>query len=444
MYSHETELLAGFSSWFCRRCEPASRERLEKALREFTPVSRHAKEQFRQLSVEIEEKFAEAGPPRPPVMAGEGCANCGSALGDAPLWISSHTAIGWCVKCLLAGLDGSPRIDPERLAATATARRKDLDRGRQAEMTVRQAEARPFNPVAYARAVKAASETSATGLVYEGKLWELVRRCKLAKEPRVPVTVQELNAGFSSNNFLQGTEEELNEIRLKAIREMLPHIEALPSDDPSQSYEKEELHGWIVSFAYSLRKLLDDDAKARLLRLIDAWKPRSAYPEGRWETVVQKVGNHMLIRANEVAYVRHLLKEPSRAANGSRIEYVRNAQLDADQLIDLWRRAALPNLPNREAASLMVRHGSVVILARSNGMVVGALRALTDHVSVCLICEVIVDKNFRQSGVGKRLVTELREAVGHSVPLSAVSKEEPTFLSHIGFQPAAGLQLGSA
>jgi N-acetylglutamate synthase-like GNAT family acetyltransferase len=88
----------------------------------------------------------------------------------------------------------------------------------------------------------------------------------------------------------------------------------------------------------------------------------------------------------------------------------------------------------------MLRHAGIVLLAKSEDKVVGALRALTDFASVCVICDVVVDTKFQGHGVGSQLVVELQQAIAKRCPVSVVSKVEPTFFSHIGFAPVAGLQ----
>ena len=156
LYSDETDLLPGFASWLCVSCAPKEAAKLEEALREFRPTTEAGKELVRKVSEEIEANLPDSG--RPPLVTG-GCANCGAIIGAAPLRISADTSVGWCVACLLAGLASSSRINSSMLKATANARRRELNRGRETEMTVRRAERRPFNERAYALAVKAANET---------------------------------------------------------------------------------------------------------------------------------------------------------------------------------------------------------------------------------------------------------------------------------------------
>ncbi len=151
---------------------------LEQALREFVPINEAGRELVRETTAKIEAHFGQEKPTRPPYVSG-GCANCGATIGTAPIRISGETTIGWCVRCLLAGLSGLPEINPNALAATAKALRGNLDRGRLTELTACRAEKQPFDPKAYAQAVKLANESSATGLIFDGKLWALVRRCKL-------------------------------------------------------------------------------------------------------------------------------------------------------------------------------------------------------------------------------------------------------------------------
>ena len=88
----------------------------------------------------------------------------------------------------------------------------------------------------------------------------------------------------------------------------------------------------------------------------------------------------------------------------------------------------------------MLKYASIVLLAKSEGKVVGVLRAMTDFVSVCVICDVLVDAQFQGLGVGSQLVVELQQTIANKCPVSVVSKVEPTFFSHIGFGPVAGLQ----
>lgn len=51
---------------------------------------------------------------------------------------------------------------------------------------------------------------------------------------------------------------------------------------------------------------------------------------------------------------------------------------------------------------------NVLVTARQNGKLVGLVRCMTDKAWVVYICDLLVDKNLQQQGIGKELLHQVQ------------------------------------
>ena len=69
----------------------------------------------------------------------------------------------------------------------------------------------------------------------------------------------------------------------------------------------------------------------------------------------------------------------------------------------------------------MLRHGNLIVTARSNGKLVGISRSLTDFAFCTYLSDLAVDEDFQHKGIGKELVrrTKLEAPQAKLILLSA-------------------------
>lgn len=81
------------------------------------------------------------------------------------------------------------------------------------------------------------------------------------------------------------------------------------------------------------------------------------------------------------------------------------------------------------------RNSQVVAFAWDGEKLIGAGRALCDHVAWCVIFDVAVDPSYQGKGVGAALIHQISSAAATpNVMLKAVPGKEP-FYAKLGFEP---------
>lgn len=118
-------------------------------------------------------------------------------------------------------------------------------------------------------------------------------------------------------------------------------------------------------------------------------------------------------------------------------EYRRDATLDLDQFIELYRASTLAErrpADDRETMRQMRDHASLTITAWDGDTPVGIARTLTDFAYVAYLADLAVATSHQGRGIGQRLIEETRAALGPKcmiVLLAAPAAAE--FYPHIGF-----------
>lgn len=100
------------------------------------------------------------------------------------------------------------------------------------------------------------------------------------------------------------------------------------------------------------------------------------------------------------------------------IRYQIEQKLRAAEFIDVLRRSGLAERrPIDDAGRIdaMLRHANLTITARSNGLLVGVARSVTDFSFCCYMSDLAVDKAFQGKGIGRRLMVETRDAVSRDL-----------------------------
>jgi len=114
-------------------------------------------------------------------------------------------------------------------------------------------------------------------------------------------------------------------------------------------------------------------------------------------------------------------------------------QLDVAEFINVLRRSTLAErrpVDNLDAMSTMLRHASLLITARSEGLLVGIARSLTDFSYCTYLSDLAVDQEFQRRGIGKELIRRTHQAAGKHTNLILLSAPAAVgYYPHIGMEP---------
>jgi ribosomal protein S18 acetylase RimI-like enzyme len=123
--------------------------------------------------------------------------------------------------------------------------------------------------------------------------------------------------------------------------------------------------------------------------------------------------------------------------NARAIEYRKDAKVDLDQFIGLYRESTLAErrpADDREVMRQMMENASLTITAWDGDALVGISRTLSDFCYVAYLSDLAVAKSHQHRGIGKRLIEETQAALGPRcmlVLLSAPAANE--FYPKLGF-----------
>ena len=120
------------------------------------------------------------------------------------------------------------------------------------------------------------------------------------------------------------------------------------------------------------------------------------------------------------------------------IDYQLEPKLTPAEFIDVLRRSTLAERrPVDDAACIakMLQQASVIVAARSNGLLVGVSRAITDFAYCTYLSDLAVDEQFQRQGIGKELIRRTHEAAGLQTTLILLSAPKAReYYPHIGMQ----------
>ena len=120
------------------------------------------------------------------------------------------------------------------------------------------------------------------------------------------------------------------------------------------------------------------------------------------------------------------------------IVYGVEPSLGAEEFIDVLRRSTLAerrpidDVPRMDA---MLRHADLVVTARSQGLVVGVSRAISDFTYCTYLADLAVDVAFQRRGIGRALIRRTHEEAGlHTHLILLAAPKARTYYPHIGMQ----------
>ena len=109
---------------------------------------------------------------------------------------------------------------------------------------------------------------------------------------------------------------------------------------------------------------------------------------------------------------------------------------ETDAIITLYDSAGLKR-PIDDLARIteMYANSNLVITAWHNKKLVGVARSLTDFCYCCYLSDLAVHNDFKDKGIGKRLIAATRERLGSSVTLILLSAP-----GAMGYYPKMGFE----
>jgi N-acetylglutamate synthase-like GNAT family acetyltransferase len=117
----------------------------------------------------------------------------------------------------------------------------------------------------------------------------------------------------------------------------------------------------------------------------------------------------------------------------------------SEQVIDLYENAGLPRpTHDKERIKKMYANSNLIITAWDKELLVGVSRCITDWVWSCYLADLAIRKDYKKSGIGKKLINLTKEKVGEqtmvlllSVPTAmdyypkvGFMKEDRSFIIH--------------
>ncbi len=95
------------------------------------------------------------------------------------------------------------------------------------------------------------------------------------------------------------------------------------------------------------------------------------------------------------------------------IEYKVNEPVNAADVIELYRDAALPRpIDDADRIARMLAGSNLIVTAREGEKLVGISRAITDGAWSCYLADLAVATSHQKAGVGRKLIELTKQAAG--------------------------------
>ncbi len=111
-------------------------------------------------------------------------------------------------------------------------------------------------------------------------------------------------------------------------------------------------------------------------------------------------------------------------------------ELGVDEFIDVLERSTLAErrpVDEPETIRGMLEYADIIVTARSDGLLVGISRAITDHHFCTYLSDLAVDRDFQNRGIGKELIRRTHESAGlHTTLVLLAAPKARTYYPHVG------------
>ena len=118
------------------------------------------------------------------------------------------------------------------------------------------------------------------------------------------------------------------------------------------------------------------------------------------------------------------------------VTYQLEPQLPAEDFIDVLVRSTLAErrpVHDAETIRAMLQHADLILTARTDGLLVGVSRAITDFSFCTYLSDLAVDQKYQGQGIGKELIRLTHEAAGLQTTLILLAAPKAqTYYPYIG------------
>lgn len=122
------------------------------------------------------------------------------------------------------------------------------------------------------------------------------------------------------------------------------------------------------------------------------------------------------------------------------ISYRADATVSVEQAIDLYKRSTLGErrpIDRLDTFAAMLENANLIVTAWSGERLVGIARTLTDFNYVAYVADLAVDLAFQKQGIGRHLVQETRNRLGHDCTIVLIAAPKANdYYPRIGFEHA--------
>ncbi len=122
-----------------------------------------------------------------------------------------------------------------------------------------------------------------------------------------------------------------------------------------------------------------------------------------------------------------------------KIAYRAEPDLGVEDFIDVLLRSTLAErrpVGDRSILMGMLRHASLLITARHEGVLVGVSRAISDFSYCTYLSDLAVDVQFQRRGIGRELIDRTHEAAGrHTTLILLAAPAARLYYPRIGMTP---------
>lgn len=120
------------------------------------------------------------------------------------------------------------------------------------------------------------------------------------------------------------------------------------------------------------------------------------------------------------------------------IEYQVEPNLSVDDYLDVLLRSELAErrpVEDREKLTKMVRNADILYTARSEGLLVGIARSMTDFAHATYLADLAVDQAFQKRGIGRELIARTHQAAGtHTILLLLAAPKAASYYPYVGME----------
>ncbi|MDQ0496566.1 GNAT family N-acetyltransferase [Paenibacillus brasilensis] len=118
------------------------------------------------------------------------------------------------------------------------------------------------------------------------------------------------------------------------------------------------------------------------------------------------------------------------------ITYRNDKDVEVEDMIEVFRNSGIVRPINQpERIQTMIKNADILLSAWLGNRMIGVARALTDWSFCCYLSDLAVDKEFQNSGVGRKLITKVQEEIGKEVALILLAAPSAmTYYPKVGFE----------